>query len=329
MNPFRTIGLLLCLIGFFCFVLPIDCPAPLIWRPGEGWSYEREGVTTANTPQEQLDLAKKLEAKKDYKNALAGYRRLIRRWPSAASAQEARLGLAECLSGTRYYYKAYKAYQELIQKNPNSPYFDTAIQREFEIANLFLAGEKHKMWPGIVRLPALDKTLEIYEQLVKNGPYSKVGPDSQYRIGLCYEKQKDNLSAVHAFQKVLERYPQNPLAEEAQFQIAWAYKQEAKRAEYDQNAANEAIAAFNDFLIRYPRSDKVQNADKTLADLKFEQSKGLFNIGRFYEKNRAYKSALIYYNAAIEQDPKSEWASQAEKKVAALTPLVNTSVTAP
>lgn len=321
MNPFRNLVLLVCLIGLFCFALPQDCPAPLIWRRGEGWSFEREGVTTARTPQEQLDFARKLQAKKDYGNALVAYRRLIRRWPTAASAQEGRLGLAECLSGARYYYRSYKAYQDLIQKNPDSPYFDTATQREFEIANLFLGGQTHKMWPGLIRLPALDKALEIYEQLVKNGPYSKVGPDAQYRIGVCYEKQHDYLSAVHAFQKVLERYPQHRLAEDAQFQIAWDYKQESKRSEYDQNSADEAIAAFNDFLIRYPKSDKVPTAEQLLAGLKLEQAKGLFAIGRFYEKNRSYKAALIYYNAAIEKDPKSDWAAQAEQKVAALNSL--------
>jgi len=324
MRPTHNIAVLLCLIATFVLALPVRCPAPLIWRPGEGWSFEREGVTTANTPQDQLALAKALQAKKDYGNALSAYRRVIRRWPTSSAAQEARLGLGESLCGLQYYYKAYKIYQDLIEKNPGSPYFDTAIQREYEIANLFLAGEKHKVW-HLKIFPALDKAVEIFEKIVKNGPYSKVGPDSQFKIGLAYEKQKEYISAVHAFEKVLERYPDYPLAEDAQFQIGWAYKQEAGRAEYDQDTANQAIAAFDDFLIRYPGSSKGTTAQDLLVSLKQEQSKGLFQVGQFYEKRKNYKAALIYYNEVIEQNPKSNWADTAQKKVAMLTPHVSES----
>jgi len=328
MRPIQRITLLVCLIGLFCTVLPTNCPAPLIWRKGEGWSYERAGVTTATTPQEQLQQGKNLQEKKNYSDAIAAYRRLIQRWPTSSAAQEARLGLAESLSALGYHYKAYKTYQELIEKNPNSPYFETAVQREFEIANLFLGGEKHKLL-GMKIFPALDKAVEIYEKIVKTGPYSKVGPESQFRIGLVYEKQKDYSSAVHAFEKVLERYPQNPLAEEAQFQIGRAYEQEAGRAEYDQSVANQSISAFNDFLIRYSGSEKAATAGKILAGLKEEQSKGLFRIGQFYEKKKAYKAALIYYNEVIEQNPKSDWANQSQKKVAVLAQQTSASTNTP
>lgn len=322
MRPTHKIAVLLCLVAAFVLALPARCPAPLIWTPGEGWSYVgANGTTAANTPRDQLALGKSYQARKDYGAAMAAYRRVIARWPTSSAAQEARLGLAESLSGLSYYYKAYKVYQDLIEKNPGSPYFDLALQREYEIANLFLGGVKHKIWRFKI-FPALDKAVEIYQKVVKNGPYSAVGPASQFRIGLAYLKQKEYISAVHAFEKVLERYPNDPLAEDAQFQIGWSYKQEAGRAEYDQDTANQAISAFNDFLIRYPASTKAAAAQDLLVSLKQEQSKGLFQIGRFYEKGSNYKAALIYYNEVIAQNPKSDWANVAQKKVAMLSPLV-------
>jgi outer membrane protein assembly factor BamD len=300
--------------------MPIDSRAILIWRKGEGWSWEHEGVTTGTNPADQLRIAQELEAKKQYRNAISAYRRVISRWPLSFSAQDARLGEAECLGAIGYHYKAFQQYQELIKKNPNTTHFDTVLQRQFEIGNLFLAGERQKAW-GIRWFPSLDRAVEVYEQVVKNGPYSPVAPESQFRIGLAYEKQRDYLAAVHAYEKLLERYPKLPLAEGAQFQIGWEYKKESARAEYDQNAANQAIAAFTDFLLRFPRSDKVAIAQEYLIGLKGEQARGLFHIGLFYEKNGHFKSALIYYNDVIEKNPESNWASQAKDKVAKLTPL--------
>jgi outer membrane protein assembly factor BamD len=304
----------------FVFVMPVESHALLIWRKGEGWSWEHEGVTTGTNPADQLRIAQELQAKKQYRNAIPAYRHLISHWPLSSSAQDARFGLAECYSAIGYHFKAFQIYQELITKNPNTAHFDTVLQRQFEIGNLFLAGERQKAW-GIRWFPSLDRCVEVYEQVVKNGPYSSVAPESQFRIGLAYEKQRDYLAAVHAYEKLLERYPKLPLAERAQFQIGWEYKMESARAEYDQNAANQAIAAFTDFLLRYPNSTKVGIAQDYLTMLKGEQAQGLFHIGQFYEKNRQYKSALIYYNDVIEKNPESRWATQAKVKVASLSPL--------
>ncbi len=320
MSLHKKLAIALLSVVAFAFVMPVNAPASLIWRKGEGWTWEHEGVTTGTNPADQLKIAQGLHAKKQYRNAIDAYRRVIRRWPLSSSAQDARLGEAECLGAIGYHYKAFQEYQELIKKHPNTPHFDTVLQQQFEIGNLFLAGERQKAW-GIRWLPSLDRAVEVYEQVVKNGPYSPVAPESQFRIGLAYEKQRDYLAAVHAYEKLMERYPKLPLAEGAQFQIGWEYKKESARAEYDQNAANQAIAAYTDFLLRYPKSDKVALAEQYLTGLKGEQARGLFHIGQFYEKNGHYKSALIYYNDVIEKNPESNWATQAKDKVARLTPL--------
>ncbi|MCX7886940.1 MAG: outer membrane protein assembly factor BamD, partial [Verrucomicrobiae bacterium] len=115
-NCSRTLRVLL-LVGMLCVLLPTECPAPLVWRKGEGWSYERYGMPVAKTPREQLELARNFHANKQYGEAIAAYRRLIRRWPTAFAVEEARLGLAECLSALDYHYKAFLEYQNLIAKH--------------------------------------------------------------------------------------------------------------------------------------------------------------------------------------------------------------------
>jgi outer membrane protein assembly factor BamD (BamD/ComL family) len=114
------------------------------------------------------------------------------------------------------------------------------------------------------------------------------------------------------------------MAEEAYFQIGMAYKSESARAEYDQNAANQSVAGFTDFLVRYPKSEKAALAENYRTALKDEQSRGLFHIGQFYEKKQSYKSALMYYHEVIEQNPQSNWANQARDKIDIITPMTQT-----
>lgn len=319
MSIWKKITILTGLVILFCTALPSECPAPLVWRKGEGWAYEREGITTAKNPREQLEYAQQLQAKKQYGDAITAYRRLIRRWPTAYSVQEGRLGFAECLAQTGYLFKAFQEYQNLITKHPNTTHFDTALQRQFDIGKRFLNGERHKVW-GLKIFPSDEKAVEVFEQVVKNAPYGKLGPEAQFHIGLVYEKQKEYLSAVHAYEKILERYADNPLAEKAQFQIGLAYRKESARAEYDQNASDQAIGAFTDFLTRYPHAENATKAEQYRVTLRQEQSRGLFNVARFYEKNKNYKAAIIYYNEVIAKNPKSEWAGKAQSKILELKP---------
>jgi outer membrane protein assembly factor BamD len=229
------------------------------------------------------------------------------------------MGLAECLSAIGYHLNAYKEYQTLLEKNPNSEYFDIAIQRQLDIGKLFLGGERVKVM-GIRLFPGIDKAVDIFEQVVKNGPYSKVGPSAQYHLGLTYEKQREYISAVKAYEVLIERYPQDPLAEVAQFAIALAYMQEAGRAEYDQDMANKSIMSFSDFLVRFPKSDRTALAFRWRGEMQWEQASGLYRIGRFYEQQHQPKAATIYYHTVMERSPRTPAAAAAQKRLVMLEP---------
>ncbi len=315
----KTFTAILLFVAVTGLVQPPDCPAPLIWRRGEGWVYEKHGVTTGRDPEEQLAIARRWQEQEDYSNAIASYRRLVRRWPTSAAVEEARLGMAESLAAYGYHYQAFEQYQALIEQHPASDHFETALENQFKIGNLFMAGERYKAY-GIRWFPTRDKAIEIYKKVVKNGPYSKVGPQAQYRIGLAHEQRQEYILAVHAYERLLERYPDHELAETAQYQIGYAYQQQAGRAEYDQNTANQAIDAYADFVVRYPDSPMVAQAEEARTGLSHEQARGLYQIGAFYEHMNKYSAALIYYNDAIEHSPQSEWAAAAKEKVVALTP---------
>ena len=48
-------------------LFPPNCPAPLVWTKGEGWRYERSGTVMGKNPKEQLQIARDLQSKKEYR----------------------------------------------------------------------------------------------------------------------------------------------------------------------------------------------------------------------------------------------------------------------
>ncbi len=84
----RLLLILVCLLAF-----PFRSPAPLIYRPGEGWSYEPVGGegTKWQRPRakEQLAVAQAAFDKKDYALAAKAARRVVKVWPLSDYAPQA------------------------------------------------------------------------------------------------------------------------------------------------------------------------------------------------------------------------------------------------
>ncbi|MBU6402759.1 MAG: tetratricopeptide repeat protein, partial [Verrucomicrobia bacterium] len=239
------------LIGLGLLVLPHRCPAPLVYRPGEGWTYESVGGKDwhRTRAKDQLAVAQEAFDKKDYRLALKAARRTVQQWPYSDYAPQAQYLIGRCYSARGMDEKAFKQYQKLLEKYPKIPNYHEVLMRQFEIANRYLAGEWFKLWGYIPFFPSMEKTAKMYEDLIKNGPYSDVAPQAQLSIGAAREKQKDYPKAVAAYEKAADRYrDQKKVAADALFKEGLAFQKLAERAEYDQSTAGKAINTFSDFI---------------------------------------------------------------------------------
>jgi len=300
----------------------VAASAALVWRPGEGWTDEKGSDISASSSRDQLELAKELEKKGDLNGAYKAYKGLIRRWPLSFSAPEAQYKIGWLEEQQADFWRAYKSYQKMIEKYPSSSFYDQALEREFAIGNLYLAGEPQKLWKIPIG-PSMEKTVEIYESIIKNAPYGKYATQAQFKIGLAYEKQKKFNEAVKAYNTIIDKYPGNDIVDDAQYQIGYAWMRASSEPDYDQSAAEKSIEAFQDFIVRYPTSEKVAAAKANIEKLAGQRTQGSFNIAKFYEKQGNYKAAFIYYNEVVRQNPNSDQAKIAKDKIDALRPLVD------
>ena len=92
--------------------------------------------------------------------------------------------------------------------------------------------------------------------------------------------------------------------------------------DYDQGAAKKAIDAFQDFLVRYPSSDKAVQAQENIQKLGQKQTQGAFDIAKFYETQHDPRGAFIYYNEVVREDPNSAQAQIAKKRIQELRVVV-------
>lgn len=304
------------------FALPYPSPAPLVYRPGEGWSYEMPGGKSdwhRERAKEQLAVAQKAFDEGHYRMALKAATRVITVWGLSDYAPKAEYLIGRCYEARKMDEKAFKAYQTCLQKYPKQVDVEEIQGRQFKIAVRFLHGQWFKLWGYIPFFPSMEKTADMFDKIVSYGPYGPLAPSAQMNIGAAREKAKDYPLAVEAYAKATDRYSQQPqIAADAMYKEAGAEYKQARTSEYDQSVAGQAIQTYGDFVSLYPGDSRTTNATAIIDSLKAEQARGNFRIAQFYEKNKRWDGALIYYNEVLQKDAASPLAQKARQRIEAL-----------
>jgi len=311
------VALILVLLALFLF--PFRSPAPLIFRPGEGWSYEMPGAKgdwRRQRARDQLAVSQEAFDKKHYRLALRSSQRIIHVWPLSDYAPQAQYLIGRCYEAQRKDEKAFDAYQIMLEKYPKSAISEEVQRRQFAIALRFLHGQWFKLFGYIPFFPSMDKTADMFDKIVRYGPYGELGPQAQMNIGAAREKQKDYPSAVKAYERAADRYSDQPkIAADAEYMQAMAYYRQARKADYDQSIAGQAIATFTDFMALYPDDPRIADAKLIINNLRAEEARGNFKIAEYYEKQKRLEGARIYYNEVLSADASSPLAIEARLRI--------------
>ncbi len=135
-----------------------------------------------------------------------------------------------------------------------------------------------------------EKAIRIYQQLVGN----ETGGDyALFQIGNSFYRSEQNYRAVTTFRKLLRMYPNSPLREQAQYNIAYIYL----------NSGNfeQAIAELQKVISNYPGTSWAALAQ--------------YNIGDAYYNAGQYKKAIDAYRKVLQNYPESEYVIEAANAI--------------
>jgi outer membrane protein assembly factor BamD len=321
--------LLIVVIGGLC--LAEAGPASIIFRPGEKVKYVAPGEEEISGNAQQLfDKAQEAEKEGNMGRAIKVYTHLLRKYPKDALAPGATYRAAQLLEFEGDYTKAANTYRWLVERYPGSPNFDEAIEGQFRVGEMYLSGKKVKLM-GIPVGTSMDRAVEIFAAIVRTAPFGRYTARAQFDIGLARQKQSANDAAIQAYQAVIDKFPNDPIAANAQYQIGYIWYEAARLGTNDQAATQNASTAFEDFLFRYPRSEKAPQARENLQRLQLKSTGDAMKVAKFYDKAKAYRAAVIYYGEVIREQPGSSASAEAQKRIdqirakvgpTALTPAV-------
>ena len=289
--------------------------AAVVFRPGEKAKYVAPGEEELNgNAAELFEIGQKAEKEGNPKRAIRAYKTLVRKYSRDALAAGAAFRGAVLYEQTHQYLEAAGTYRTVVTNYATSPHFNEAIEGQFRIGEMYLAGKRLKLL-GIPLATSMDRAVEIFAAVIRTAPYGKYTARAQFDIGLARERQGANDAALQAYAAVVDKFPNDPVAADAQYQIGYIWFTASRGGTKDIAATNNARTAFQDFLFRYPNSEKAPQARANLQQLEHKATSRSFDVARYYDKMKAYRAAVIYYNEVIRQQPGSAESEKAKQRI--------------
>ena len=304
--------------------------ASVVFQPGKKAKFVAPGEEqVSETALELYNTAQSAEKEGNLKRAIHAYADLVRHHPKDALAPSALYRGAQLQEQLHEYFAAADSYRLLVEKYPGSPHFDDAIEAQFRIGEMFLTGKKKKVLGVVAYGNTLDRAVTIFANIVRTAPYGKYTARAQFNIGLAREKQNLPEMAIEAYQAVVNKFPNEPVAADAQYQIGYIWLMAAQKGTTDAAATTNAKTAFQDFLLHYPHSEKAAQARANLDLLEHKTTTSSYEVAKFYDKQKYYRAAVIYYNEVIRQQPGSTESNLAKKRIDQLRAKVGESALQP
>lgn len=304
-------GISLC--ALFVSISAAEGHTAWVWTPESGkWSNPKNA--SKDTPEDQFAWAMSFYNQRQWDRAIEEFDKVPNNFQNSPLSAEAVYFSGLSWEEKEDLAKAADAYQKVIDKYPYSDRIKDAIKREFAIANEFASGSRVKVW-GIAALSGQDKAVELYKHIVKNAPFGSHGVDAQFAIGELYKKIGEFEEAQKAYQAVVDNYPGSELVSKARYQIAEVSLEASKNAQYSEQSAQMAIEEFEGFKTSYPADGQAVQADEAIRALRAKKASTLYDTAFFYERQKKYPSAKVYYQEILTQYSETPAAVEARKRI--------------
>jgi outer membrane protein assembly factor BamD len=272
-----------------------------------------EQVATAN---ELFDEAVAFRREGRVGKAVQTLEEIARDYSNTIFAPDALLLISAYEKGQGKPKDAFKTTERLVQRYPSYERFDRVIELQYSLAASFVGKEPtgfQRLLPGLYQPRT---AMELFEKVLQNAPYSELAPQALLNIALIAQREGDTEMAIDALDRLINRYPNSEVTPTGYFSMGQLFAGLVRGPQYDQGTTLEAMSYFEDFLILFPESRFVPEAEQGLREVSEVYAGSKLLLGEFYYVDRDNpESAEVFYNEAITVAPDTEAADLARQRL--------------
>jgi len=287
-----------------------------VWTPKSN-TIVNPKFAVKDTPREQYDWAMRFYNNNEFERAAEEFIRLTKHYPDSTLAPEAQYYAGRAYEEDGKYYFAFQNYQKTVERYPYTKRLDEIVEREFNIAGILQNTEDPKLMDLELSL-SLERSITVYDKVVENNPFGPLADKALYKLGECYRRGQKYKEAMEAYERIINDYPESRLVPDAKYQLAYTRYEASLAPEYDQESTEEALRDFKHISETTAVPAVAEEAEKVFDELREKKAQSELKIAEFYERQKQYRSALIYYRDVAGKFQETESAKYAEGKIESL-----------
>ena len=163
------------------------------------------------------------------------------------------------------------------------------------------------------------KALEYYEsnEFVRSSTLLKEligivrGTSRADKVYYYYAKSqfglKDYMMAGHYFKSLIKEFPRSEYAEESQYMIGYCSYLDSPSPRLDQSVTQTAIDALQLFINLYPKSTRVEEANRLIIELRDKMVYKSYLSAKLYYDLDNYKAAVVALTSSLKDYPDTKY----------------------
>lgn len=236
---------------------------------------------------------------KRWGNLLSCSKEMIQNYPDTSFADEAVYYMGVAYFNFEDYRPANVQFTRYLKQKVSPKFFFEAINYKFEIAERLGKGKKFVRAFGWKKAPKIasgsDDAIVIYDEVISMIPYNEMSAKSYLGKVDLYIKNGEFPEAIEALEGLNRKFPQSDFAVQGYLKIASVYLMQVNPRHQDQDLLDRAELNLKHFKEAFPNEKRIVDAEKMLLSMKESYAKGLYEIALYYENNKYFDAAKIYY----------------------------------
>jgi len=268
-------------------------------------------------PAELQPMQSYLEQDKPRK-AEKALKKWIKKNPDSAYVDRALYLRGLALFERELYYQSFEAFDKLLTDHAASEFFAPVLYKEAEIACLFLAGAKRKVW-RLLPASARTEALTILDGVAERWPGSDLAAKALMLKADYNFDQGQYLDAQFGYQILIDEYQHTRNAPNfaenyyarALLRCAQATQKQYRGPDYDATSLTDAIIRYQQYRLSFPEQAQKDDVDNIIAKLHRQQGQKEMAIADFYDRTGKLQTARYYWEHIVQDYSDTDWAQQA------------------
>lgn len=289
---------------FLTFIVVVSANAAETYHLKDGKDWQKVSDSSDGGYIAAVWNIKKLITKGKDKDAAKAIKELKTAFPKFAGEDLDALIEAELLFAKNKYIKASRAYEKFLDSYPDSKFYESALEKQFLIADAFLKGKKRTvMW--VLNLHAYEEADHIMYDIADRTGDAPIAKRSLITLAKGYQDRKQYIEAYDVWSEISSRWPTGDLGRDSLLQMAQSLHAAYKGPRYDCSSLISAKTYYENFKARYPQevdtydvNEKIKLIDEQFAYKELETAK-------YYSRAELPGAANLYYQHTSESWPET------------------------